>query len=30
VDEDEIDDVLIAPGNMAAAQHIASELQKEY
>lgn len=30
VDEDEIDEVLIAPGNITAAQHIASELQKEY
>lgn len=29
-DKDEIDEILIAPGNMAVAQHIASELQKEY
>ena len=30
VDEDEIDEVLIAPGNISVAQNIASELQKEY
>ena len=30
IDEDEIDEVLVAPGNMTTAQHIASELQKEY
>ena len=29
-DEDEIDEVLIAPGDLNTAQHIASELQKEY
>ena len=30
VDEDEVDNVLIAPGDISAAQIIASELQKEY
>jgi len=30
VDEDEVDNVLIAPGDISAAQTIASELQKEY
>ena len=30
VDEDEIDEVLIAPGDIAAAQAIANTLQKEY
>lgn len=30
VDEDEIDEVLIAPGDVAVVQNIASELQKEY
>ena len=30
VDEDEIDEVLIAPGDMTVVQNIAKELQKEY